>query len=53
MNMLQSGTEITTNIFPRLRYSSTNRLGATSMHVLVADCGAREYKTHGAFVEEY
>jgi ABC-type branched-subunit amino acid transport system substrate-binding protein len=53
MAMLTGGTEITTNIFPKLKYGPNNRLGATSSHVLIADCGAREYKTHGAFVEAY
>jgi ABC-type branched-subunit amino acid transport system substrate-binding protein len=53
MAMLTGGTEITTNIFSKLKYSPTNRFGASSSHVLIADCGAREYKTHGAFVEAY
>lgn len=47
---LEGGAAFETNVYPPLQYSAQNHFGATSVHVLQADCGSRSYKTIGQFV---
>lgn len=50
---LTSGIEFNTNLFPTVKFSPTSRFGATTSHVLEADCQRREYKTVGTFIADY
>jgi branched-chain amino acid transport system substrate-binding protein len=50
---LTSGVEFNTNLFPTVKFSPTSRFGATTSHVLEADCQARRYKTVGTFIAAY
>ena len=47
---LEGGATFQTNVYPPLQFSPQNHFGATSVHVLQADCGSQSYKTIGQFV---
>ncbi len=40
-------------VFPTVKYSPDNHFGATSVHVLQADCAAKEYKTIKTFASAF
>lgn len=47
---LEGGKAFETNVYPPLQFSAQNHFGATSVHVLQADCASQSYKTIGTFV---
>lgn len=49
LTALNSGKVFSSNVFPTVSYSPSLRFGATSMHVLRADCSTRSYKTETSF----
>ena len=47
---LTSGKTFKSNVYPDVRYDKRIRFGASTMHLLEADCSSREWKTAGRFV---
>ncbi|MGH8998418.1 MAG: ABC transporter substrate-binding protein, partial [Acidimicrobiia bacterium] len=47
---LTSGREFDSGVYPTVRYGPTSRFGATTSHVLEADCRRRQYRTVATFV---
>ena len=50
---LEAGTAFKTNVYPSLQFSAQNHLGASTVHVLQADCSTATYKTIGQFVSGF
>ena len=50
VQLLESGKAFETNIFPKTQYNPKNHFGATSSHLLAADCESRTWKTEATFV---
>jgi ABC-type branched-subunit amino acid transport system substrate-binding protein len=50
---LESGQEFASGIFPAVRFSPTQRFGATQIHLLEADCSNRRYKTLATFASSF
>ncbi len=42
---LSSGKTFSNGVYPPVKYGGSKRFGGTGMHLLRADCGARQYKT--------
>ena len=49
LSTLTSGREFVSNVYPVVSYTGSIRFGAKSMHLLQADCSAREFKTAATF----
>lgn len=45
MATLNSGKTFNAGVFPPTRFAGGKKLGGTGMHLLRADCGARQYRT--------
>jgi branched-chain amino acid transport system substrate-binding protein len=50
---VESGKRFTTNVFPAVQFSATNHFGATTAHMLQADCGTRTFKTVAEFASGF
>ena len=49
---LTSGKTFKSNVYPDVRYDKRIRFGASTMHLLEADCSSRKWKTAGRFVAQ-
>jgi ABC-type branched-subunit amino acid transport system substrate-binding protein len=49
LSTLTSGKEFVSNVYPVVSYTGSVRFGAKSMHLLEADCSARQFKTAAIF----
>jgi len=50
---LESGKRFATGIYPPVQFSPSNHFGGGQMHLLRADCSARQYKTEAQFVSGF
>ena len=45
MNAIESGKEISSNVFPPVKITADDHFGGTDAYLLKADCDAKDYKT--------
>jgi branched-chain amino acid transport system substrate-binding protein len=50
---VESGRRFTTNVYPAVQFSTANHFGATTAHMLQADCGSRTFKTVAEFASGF
>jgi ABC-type branched-subunit amino acid transport system substrate-binding protein len=50
---LESGKEFASGVFPAVKYAPGRHFGASTAHLLQADCGARQYKTLATFASGF
>jgi ABC-type branched-subunit amino acid transport system substrate-binding protein len=53
VHTVESGKRFTTNVYPSVQFSATNHFGATTAHMLQADCGSRTFKTVAEFASGF
>jgi len=53
LKTVTSGQVFHSNVYPDVRYSDTIRFGASTAHLLEADCTTRSWKTTGRFIADF
>ena len=52
-NLVEKQTAVKTAVYPDLSYSATDHFGANQVHVLRADCAAKQYKSVATFASGF
>ena len=53
MTAIESGREFASGVFPPVRFSASQRFGATQAHLLEADCSNRRWRTLATFASGF
>ncbi len=52
-DLVESAQNVKTNVLPPVSYSPDNHFGASQVHVLRLDCGARQYRNFATFQSSF